>query len=156
MLADCLSREENGSQGRRGWKTDFSNGGSVAAFARFKKSENNRSLASDLDRTSTHRQLLRNCLRARLSLSGLLSLGVPFVAIRKRAFNGSSLRYGGSFSINSIAIMPNDQTSTFGPYSFCLTTSGAIQYGVPTIVALLFLSWVSLAQKPKSAGGRRY
>jgi hypothetical protein len=41
--------------------------------------------------------------------------------------------------------------STFGPYSFCLTTSGAIQYGVPTIVARFDLLSVSLAQKPKSA-----
>ena len=41
--------------------------------------------------------------------------------------------------------------STLGPYSFCLTTSGAIQYGVPTIVARLFLVSVSFAQKPKSA-----
>jgi len=32
-----------------------------------------------------------------------------------------------------------------------LTTSGAIQYGVPTMVARLDLDSVSLAQKPKSA-----
>jgi hypothetical protein len=59
-------------------------------------------------------------------------------------------RYGGSFSIISIAIIPRDQTSTFAPYSFCLTTSGAIQYGVPTIVARLDFCSVSFAQKPKS------
>jgi hypothetical protein len=51
-----------------------------------------------------------------------------------------------------MAMIPSDQQSTFGPYSFCLTTSGAIQYGVPTIVARLFLVSVSFAQKPKSAG----
>ena len=33
----------------------------------------------------------------------------------------------------------------------CLTTSGAIQYGVPTIVARLDFWSVSFAQKPKSA-----
>ena len=41
--------------------------------------------------------------------------------------------------------------STLAPYSFCLTTSGAIQYGVPTIVARLDLVSVNLALKPKSA-----
>lgn len=50
-----------------------------------------------------------------------------------------------------MAMIPSDQQSTFGPYSFCLTTSGAIQYGVPTIVARLLRDSVSLAQKPKSA-----
>jgi len=68
---------------------------------------------------------------------------------------GSSFRYGGSDSINSIAMIPSDQMSTFGPYSRCLTTSGAIQYGVPTIVARLFLVSVSLAQKPKSAASKK-
>ena len=53
--------------------------------------------------------------------------------------------------MSSIAMMPRDQISTLWLYSFCLTTSGAIQYGVPTIVARLFLSIVSLAQNPKSA-----
>lgn len=33
-----------------------------------------------------------------------------------------------------IAMMPKLQMSTFGPYSLRVTTSGAIQYGVPTIV----------------------
>ena len=48
--------------------------------------------------------------------------------------------------------------STFGPYCFLVTTSGAIQYGVPTIVDRLFCSGVICAQKPKSAaqdGGER-
>jgi len=51
-------------------------------------------------------------------------------------------------------MMPSDQMSTLAPYSFCLTTSGAIQYGVPTIVARLDFWSVSLAQKPKSAAGK--
>ena len=114
--------------------------------------------------TSTHRQVLKKCLRAWLSFSGFLSLGVPLVAIKKSALSGSSLRYGGSDSISSMAMMPSDQMSTFEPYSFCFTTSGAIQYGVPTIVARLDLVKVSLAQKPKSAAswlakgqtGRKY
>lgn len=33
-----------------------------------------------------------------------------------------------------MAMMPSDQMSTLGPYSLRVTTSGAIQYGVPTIV----------------------
>ena len=39
-----------------------------------------------------------------------------------------------------IAIIPRLQMSTFGPYSFRVTTSGAIQYGVPTIVVRLAFS----------------
>lgn len=77
--------------------------------------------------TSTQRQTLRKAFNSRESLLGFFRRGVPLVAIRKRAFKGSSFRYGGSDSIISIAIIPRDQMSTFGPYSFCLTTSGAIQ-----------------------------
>lgn len=102
-------------------------------------------------RTSTHRHTLRKALSSLLSFSGFFKRGVPLVAIKYSAFRGSSFRYGGSDSIISMAIIPNDQQSTFGPYSFCLTTSGAIQYGVPTIVARLLFDSVSLAQKPKSA-----
>ena len=40
---------------------------------------------------------------------------------------------------------------TFGPYCFLVTTSGAIQYGVPTMVERLDCSGVICAQKPKSA-----
>jgi hypothetical protein len=36
-----------------------------------------------------------------------------------------------------MAMMPRLQMSTLGPYSFRVTTSGAIQYGVPTIVVRL-------------------
>src|ERR1700730_4828979 len=103
--------------------------------------------------TSTHKHTLKKLFNSRLRASGFFSVGVPFVAIRYNAFNGSSSRYGGSFSIISIAIMPSDQMSTLAPYSFCLTTSGAIQYGVPTIVARFDFWSVSLAQKPKSAAG---
>lgn len=56
--------------------------------------------------------------------------------------NGFSCKYGGSPSIISIAMMPHDQMSIFGPYAFRLTTSGAIQYGVPTMVVRFeFPSW---------------
>jgi hypothetical protein len=87
----------------------------------------NNSSALALDLTSTHKHTLKNAFNSRLNLFGLFSLGVPFVAIKNSAFRGSSFRYGGSDSIISIAIIPNDQMSTFGPYSFCFTTSGAIQ-----------------------------
>uniref|UniRef100_A0A182J9T1 Uncharacterized protein n=1 Tax=Anopheles atroparvus TaxID=41427 RepID=A0A182J9T1_ANOAO len=56
---------------------------------------------------------------------------------------------GGWPSIISIAMMPSDQMSTFLPYCLRVTTSGAIQYGVPTIVCR-FSSPSMLAQKPKS------
>ena len=110
----------------------------------------------------------RSCALARLSGSTLsenakksrntgeswcssLIVGVPFVAMSQRARRGLSLRYGGSPSIISMAMIPNDQMSTLRPYSLRVTTSGAIQYGVPTIVVRLL--WLSLiwAQKPKSA-----
>jgi hypothetical protein len=49
-------------------------------------------------------------------------------------------------------MMPKDQMSTFGPYSFRVTTSGAIQYGVPTIVVRFAESGSAIrAQNPKSA-----
>ena len=51
-----------------------------------------------------------------------------------------------------MVMIPRDQMSTFGPYCFLVTTSGAIQYGVPTIVDLLDCSGVIWAQNPKSAG----
>lgn len=40
---------------------------------------------------------------------------------------------------------------TLGPYCFLVTTSGAIQYGVPTIVVRFDCSGLIWAQKPKSA-----
>lgn len=80
-----------------------------------------------------------------------LIVGVPLVAISHSARSGLSFKYGGSPSIISMAIIPRDQISTLRPYSFLVTTSGAIQYGVPTMVVRLL--WFSLicAQKPKSA-----
>ena len=48
-------------------------------------------------------------------------------------------------------MMPRLHTSTLFPYSFCFTISGAIQYGVPTIVERLPRSLLILAQNPKSA-----
>ena len=71
-----------------------------------------------------------------------------FVLLTLRGF---SFKYGGSPSTISIAMIPRDQMSTLGPYCFRVTTSGAIQYGVPTIVERLFCSGEICAQKPKSA-----
>ena len=48
-------------------------------------------------------------------------------------------------------MIPKLQMSTLGPYSLRVTTSGAIQYGVPTIVVRLALPSEICAQKPKSA-----
>jgi hypothetical protein len=54
-----------------------------------------------------------------------------------------------------MAMMPKLQMSTFGPYAFRVTTSGAIQYGVPTMVVRLACVGSDIcAQKPKSAVGR--
>ncbi|KAH3682181.1 hypothetical protein WICPIJ_006844 [Wickerhamomyces pijperi] len=80
-----------------------------------------------------------NPLKAGDKLSGFFNVGVPFVTIRYKALSGVSFKYGGSPSIISMIIIPSDQISTLGPYSFLKTTSGAIQYGVPTIVVLFKL-----------------
>jgi hypothetical protein len=49
-------------------------------------------------------------------------------------------------------MIPRDHMSTFGPYSLRVTNSGAIQYGVPTIVVRFACAGsVICAQKPKSA-----
>ena len=48
-------------------------------------------------------------------------------------------------------MMPKLQMSTLGPYSLRVTTSGAIQYGVPTMVVRFALVSEICAQKPKSA-----
>lgn len=69
--------------------------------------------------------------------------------------SGFSFRYGGSPSTISMAMMPRDQMSTLGPYALRVTTSGAIQYGVPTMVLRLLCSGVIWAQNPKSAVRRR-
>ena len=46
--------------------------------------------------------------------------------------------------------------STLGPYSLRVTTSGAIQYGVPTIVVRFACAGSEIcAQKPKSASFRQ-
>lgn len=120
-----------------------------------KKKDKRDTSSSDLEaarlRTSTHRQTAKKFLSSELSVSGFFSVGVPLVAIKYSAFRGSSSMYGGSCSIISIAMIPRDQTSTLAPYCFCLTTSGAIQYDVPTSVARLFFWSVNLAQNPKSA-----
>lgn len=48
-------------------------------------------------------------------------------------------------------MIPKLQMSTFGPYSLRVTTSGAIQYGVPTMVVRFAFASDICAQKPKSA-----
>lgn len=128
--------------------------------------------------TSISKQRDRKARKTGDSFSGLWSSGVPLVAIKYRAYDknnifssytyiqehqsqrlltlrGFSLRYGGSPSTISIAMMPRDQMSTFGPYAFLVTTSGAIQYGVPTMVLRLLCSGVIWAQKPKSAAEKK-
>ena len=49
-------------------------------------------------------------------------------------------------------MMPKLHISTLGPYSLRVTTSGAIQYGVPTIVVRFAEAGSDIwAQNPKSA-----
>jgi len=67
------------------------------------------------------------------------------------AFSGGILKFGGSPSANSMAIIPVLQTSTFSLYSFFKINSGAIQAGVPTTDFLCYFSDVSYIAKPKSA-----
>lgn len=38
-----------------------------------------------------------------------------------------------------IAMIPRDHISAFGPYSVRVTTSGAIQYGLPTTSSALYV-----------------
>ena len=49
-------------------------------------------------------------------------------------------------------MIPKDQMSIFYPYSFLVTTSGAIQHGDPTIVMCLAFPSEFCAQDQKSAG----
>lgn len=72
------------------------------------------------------------------------------VEVRRLAFDhfwmgGPSVSGGGARQTGDapMAMMPRDQTSTFGPYSLRVTTSGAIQYGVPTmVVRFAFSPWI--------------
>ena len=49
-------------------------------------------------------------------------------------------------------MMPRDHTLTFGPYSLRMTTSGAIQYGVPDVVVRFVHAGPNIrARKPKPA-----
>lgn len=51
-----------------------------------------------------------------------------------------------------MAMIPKLHISTLGPYSLRVTTSGAIQYGVPTIVVRFAEAGSDIwAQNPKSA-----
>ena len=111
----------------------------------------NRSLALARLSGSTLRAQYRKSLNTSDMFCSSLICGVPLVAMSHSARRGDSVRYGGSPSIISMAMMPSDQMSTFCPYSFRVTTSGAIQYGVPTIVVRLFCASLMVAQKPKSA-----
>ena len=69
------------------------------------------------------------------------------VEVRRLAFDHfcgpnvvSSVRKYGGKEDEPMAMIPRLQTSTLGPYSLRVTTSGAIQYGVPTIVVRLAFS----------------
>lgn len=100
---------------------------------------------------STFRAKYKKSRKTADRLFSSLMVGVPFVAMSHRARRGDSVRYGGSPSIISMAMIPSDQMSTFLPYSLRVTTSGAIQYGVPTMVVLLLWASLMVAQNPKSA-----
>jgi hypothetical protein len=50
-----------------------------------------------------------------------------------------------------MAMIPRDHISDFGPYSVRVTISGAIQYGVPTVVVRFACTGsVGCEEKPKS------
>jgi len=71
---------------------------------------------------TSQKSMLRTCRHlSRKSLNGgesffqVLILGLPTLAIRKRALKGGSSRYGGAPSIISMPMIPSDQMSTFLP-----------------------------------------
>ena len=73
-----------------------------------------------------------------------------------QSWMGRTERGGGNEGDVPMAMIPSDQMSTLGPYSFRVTTSGAIQYGVPTIVVRFDCAGSLIcAQNPKSAVGGR-
>lgn len=76
---------------------------------------------------------------------------LPLVVMRNKALKGGNSIYGGSPSAISIIMIPKLQISTLALYSCPRINSGAIQYGVPTIVVLFALVSVSCAAYPKSA-----
>lgn len=80
---------------------------------------------------------------------GLL-IEIWWFGLRKRVSTIENIGQTTLTSSISMVMIPSDQMSTLFPYSRCLTTSGAIQYGVPTIVCRFVRVSVSLAQKPKS------
>eukprot|EP00968_Pinguiococcus_pyrenoidosus_P008108 scaffold574_cov246-Pinguiococcus_pyrenoidosus.AAC.11 len=71
--------------------------------------------------------------------------------MKKSALSGCSFSSGGSPSAISNAVMPMDQTSTLSSYCVPWISSGAIQYGVPTMLERFCSSRVKAAAKPKSA-----
>lgn len=81
----------------------------------------------------------------------VFNLGGSFEVIMYIAFKGGILRFGGSPSASSIAMIPVLHTSTFSLYSFLRMSSGAIHAGVPTTDLRRCFSEVSYVAKPKSA-----
>lgn len=96
--------------------------------------------------TSTSRQQLRKSLSGSDNLSHDLISGRPLAAIKYKARSGAWFKYGGwpsiisrksgdDYAVNAfdvrenspIAIIPKLQISTFFPYCFRVTTSGALQ-----------------------------
>ena len=70
----------------------------------------------------------------------------------KEEKNTSAVRGSGIRENSPMAMIPKLQMSTLGPYSLRVTTSGAIQYGVPTMVVRLACAGSAIcAQNPKSA-----
>ena len=86
-----------------------------------------RSCALALFSGSTFKAKYRKSLKTEDRLCSSRICGVPYLAIKYSARSGDSVRYGGSPSIISIAMIPRLQMSTFRPYSLRVTTSGAIQ-----------------------------
>mmetsp|Transcript_3497 Transcript_3497/g.12327 ORF Transcript_3497/g.12327 Transcript_3497/m.12327 type:complete len:297 (+) Transcript_3497:1378-2268(+) len=110
-----------------------------------------RSLATGRSSGSSCRHWLRNSCMSVDHRSGSFRPGMPFVVIKNSALSGGKSIYGGSPSASSMSRMPRLQMSTCWSYSEPRMSSGAIQYGVPTIVCLLVLPLDSCAAYPKSA-----
>lgn len=88
-------------------------------------------------------------------VSGLARFGGGFLGIWKRARIGCISDIGGSPSANSMAVIPIDQTSHRESYDWsnCCShaiTSGAIQYGVPTLVLRRAIVAAKCELTPKS------
>lgn len=84
------------------------------------------SVAVGRSSTFTERHLYKKSQKTGFISSGSRNVGVPLVAISWSIRVGFSSRYGGSPSSISMVTIPKLQTSTFGPYPFHVTISGAI------------------------------